>query len=137
MYEETSRFTIVHRDSSGHPIFIYPHDRETAECLAKSINYSKGYFCLARVQSALLAFATEHEQSEPNAWYKDPVDGFVTVQDATVHFIDTIFPYFCMVAVDSTIRNLDCLGGQASGKWDGRFDPRNHCILLNASVRER
>ena len=135
--EKTIPFIIVQRDSSGQPIGIYPHDSDTAVCIVMAIEHSKGYFNVFRVREILRVHTEAHGLSEPSAWYQDSRPGYKSALDAKDRFFGSIFDHFCMLAVDPTINNPDCLGGQANGKWDDRFDPRNHCILLNASVRDK
>ena len=133
--EETARFTIVGRDRSGQPNFIYPNDSTLAICITKSINYAKGYLRHAGVQDSFLRYVMDHEQTVPNTWYKDA--GYQDAPHVRDHFNSSIFPYFCLIVIDHTITNPDCLGRLIDREWDGLFNIRDHCIVLNALVRER
>ena len=137
MLKTPDNFIIVHRDSSAQPDSIYPPDGRLAACIAKSINYSQGYLRLARVQDAFISYAEEYAQLEPNAWYKNPVCGYKNVQHVVIDFINTVLADFFLTCIDSTITNPNCLAGTGNREWHGRFSPRDHCISLNASVRER
>ena len=128
---------IVHRDRSEVPDFIYPCDERLAACIVKSINYSLGYLRLERVKNAFVSYALEHSRSQPNAWYKDAVYGYKDVNDVVFGFITSIVASFFLLCNDSTMTNPDCLAGTANREWCGRFSPRDHCISVNAAVRER
>ena len=130
-------FVIVHRDRSGEPDSVYPCDGRLAACIAKSINYSQGYLHLARVKHAFESYAVEHSQSEPNAWYKDPVYGYKDMSHVVSDFTTSILASFFLICIDAGMTNPDCLGFTPNREWHGRFSPRDHCISLNAAVRER
>lgn len=136
MHEETSRLTIVRRDDSGKPVSIYPHDSREYACILRSLNLSKSYFKVPRVDHALLDFIQEHEQFEPNPWYKDSAHGFESAEHTKDYFFGHIFAHFCMLAVDPNIDNPDFLSARVNREYDGPFLPRDHCILLNLPVRK-
>ena len=130
-------FDIVHRGTAAQPDSIYPSDSRLAGCVGLAINYSQSLLQLARVQNAFASYAKGYTQSEPNAWYKNPVHGYNSPRLLVSDFINTVMADFFLTCIDSTITNPDCLGATANREWHGRFSPRDHCILLNASVRRR
>ena len=138
MFKFPDDIVIVHRDRSDETDFIYPCDERLAACITKAINYSLGYLRLERVKNAFMSYAVGHSRSQPNAWYKDAVYGYKDMNNVVSGFTTTVVANsFFLICNDSTMTNPDCLAGTANREWRGRFSPRDHCISVNAAVRER
>ena len=130
-------FVIVHRDRSEEPDSIYPCDGRLSACVTLSINYSLGYLLLPRVRGCFVKYADAHSRFEHIAWYRDPVHGYKNTDDLVSGFITTVLAEFFLICIDSTMTNPNSISGVANRAWRGRFSARDHCISLNAAVRER
>ena len=134
--QDLKSFTVVYRNFLGEPLFIYPWDGSLAACVTLPTNIARDYLNHADIQAALLSFAKGLHPSIPNPWYKDPRHGYKTMKDVVREYVSAILEDFPTICIDDSILNPKCLATSYRHEWDGRFQPRDYSICLNAGVRE-
>ena len=136
MAESSASFTIVHRDRSGKPDFVYSCDDKLASLVVASINVCRGMLRDPKIRSAFVSFAREYNRSGsvPRAWYRDPYYGYESMEDVVNTYIEVILASFPIVYIDDSITSPSCLAACPRRPWIHHFQPRDQSILLNGPV---
>ncbi|KAF6230550.1 hypothetical protein HO133_004894 [Letharia lupina] len=85
----------------------------------------------ARIRAVLVSLVREFNRSQPRPWYDDPRQGFKSLEDVTLTFINSILMVFPTVYIDDSIGSPSCLGAHPRREWRNFFHPREQSILLN------